>query len=47
MKGSADRPFVPCYGLAEPFVFPPSPKDTCGGLQDVARKEEDVGDEHQ
>lgn len=32
MQGNPKRPFVPCRGLAEPFMFPPSPKDTCGGL---------------
>lgn len=47
MQGNPDRPFVPCCGLVEPFVFPPSPEDTGGGLQEVGRKEEDVGDRYQ
>lgn len=47
MQGNSNRPFLPCYGLAESFVFPPSPKDACGGLQEVGRKEEDVGDQYQ
>lgn len=47
MQRNPNRAFIPCCGLVEPFVFPPSPKDACGGLQEVARKEEDVGDQYQ
>lgn len=45
MQGKPNRPFVPCRGLIKPFEFPPSPKDSSGGLQEVGRKEEDVGDQ--
>lgn len=47
MQGNPNRPFVPCCGLVEPFVFPPSPEDTCSGLQEVGGREEDVGGQNQ